>query len=410
MSGTIVVGDLDGNGTLDASEIGDLRWPGMIALEDAAYSNFTVAGQTAPRGGISIRGHVYTDQVSNMIWRYVRFRKNVDARTRPGDESFHEFDALGFHDVENVVIDHVSLAFGTDEALDVDLLGATPGAGASIQYTVLSDSKTGTILGGNGPEAVFSFHNNFYSRITHRFPNVGGDGHFEVFNNLVHNWRFRLVNVHNELSVNHINNAYVAGVRTRDTPDINDIANRIHPGTEGIFDTRIFTAGNFITDVLTDPSADNWSSWRVFIDGGGLSQNDPAPASMQVFEAFPRVAPAAPLRTAAEVMASLPDEVGAFRTLDEDGNIVIYRDDIDRSLIAEYREGDGEGSAYTYSRDGFVHVDVPSNAPYADTDGDGMPDAWESAHGFDPLTADDSGDADGDGYTNIEEFLNEVDG
>ena len=43
-----------------------------------------------------------------------------------------------------------------------------------------------------------------------------------------------------------------------------------------------------------------------------------------------------------------------------------------------------------------------------DTDNDGMPDTWETAHGFNPAVADDKGDADGDGYTNLEEYLNEV--
>ena len=40
-----------------------------------------------------------------------------------------------------------------------------------------------------------------------------------------------------------------------------------------------------------------------------------------------------------------------------------------------------------------------------DDDDDGMPDDWESARGLDPNTADDSSDDDGDGYTNIEEYL-----
>ncbi|GAA1827605.1 hypothetical protein GCM10009682_53590 [Luedemannella flava] len=40
-----------------------------------------------------------------------------------------------------------------------------------------------------------------------------------------------------------------------------------------------------------------------------------------------------------------------------------------------------------------------------DTDRDGMPNAWESANGFNPNAADHNGDADGDGYRNIEEYL-----
>jgi len=43
-----------------------------------------------------------------------------------------------------------------------------------------------------------------------------------------------------------------------------------------------------------------------------------------------------------------------------------------------------------------------------DTDQDGMPDTWETAHGLQPATADNNGDFDSDGYTNLEEYLNEI--
>jgi hypothetical protein len=48
--------------------------------------------------------------------------------------------------------------------------------------------------------------------------------------------------------------------------------------------------------------------------------------------------------------------------------------------------------------------------PYTDTDADGLPDAWETAHGLDPLDPRDAtADANGDGYLNVEDFLNGLD-
>ena len=52
---------------------------------------------------------------------------------------------------------------------------------------------------------------------------------------------------------------------------------------------------------------------------------------------------------------------------------------------------------------------IAGGAPYADTDRDGMPDVWERANGFNEDVDDSAGDADMDGYTNLEEFLNLVD-
>jgi hypothetical protein len=48
--------------------------------------------------------------------------------------------------------------------------------------------------------------------------------------------------------------------------------------------------------------------------------------------------------------------------------------------------------------------------PYDDADSDGMPNDWEAKHGLDPHdAADAAGDVNGDGYTNIEDFLNGLD-
>lgn len=59
-------------------------------------------------------------------------------------------------------------------------------------------------------------------------------------------------------------------------------------------------------------------------------------------------------------------------------------------------EGDGRvlGAAVDIGADEFF-----------DSDGDGMPDGWEVSHGLNPLVKDADGDADSDGFTNLEEYL-----
>jgi pectate lyase len=53
---------------------------------------------------------------------------------------------------------------------------------------------------------------------------------------------------------------------------------------------------------------------------------------------------------------------------------------------------------------------LPSEEPPADEDSDGMPDTWETTHDLDPDTDDSADDRDGDGYTNVEEYVNDLAG
>src|SRR5262249_50733076 len=57
---------------------------------------------------------------------------------------------------------------------------------------------------------------------------------------------------------------------------------------------------------------------------------------------------------------------------------------------------------------GLVSMAAVSRPAGFDTDGDGMPDAWETMHGLNPNSADNNGDFDSDGYTNLEEYINEI--
>jgi len=98
-------------------------------------------------------------------------------------------------------------------------------------------------------------------------------------------------------------------------------------------------------------------------------------------------------------------DVGNSRRLDANGKWVARRDSVDTRLIKEYRTNKG---ILPYHEDevGGWPVIAPGT-PYTDTDNDGMPDAWEIKYGLNPNDPGDANqDANGNGYTNIEEFLN----
>ncbi len=90
------------------------------------------------------------------------------------------------------------------------------------------------------------------------------------------------------------------------------------------------------------------------------------------------------------------------------------RDAVDARIVTETTNGTASVIGATSGKAGII--DLPSDVggwpTYAsgtaptDTDGDGMPDSWESVNGTSPGVADNNSDPDGDGYTNLEEYLN----
>jgi pectate lyase len=95
------------------------------------------------------------------------------------------------------------------------------------------------------------------------------------------------------------------------------------------------------------------------------------------------------------------------------------RDSIDARIVEEVRTGTARfGETYGGGRKGIINSQtavggwphLESRPAPPDNDGDGMPDAWESRYGLDAHdVADGYKDQDGDGYTNIEEYLNGTD-
>ena len=110
-----------------------------------------------------------------------------------------------------------------------------------------------------------------------------------------------------------------------------------------------------------------------------------------------------------EVAAVVTDPAArAFdRVLEGAGATAPARDAVDRRVIEQVRSG--RGRVINSQDDVGGWPTYGSGTPAADEDRDGMPDAWEREHGLDPANPGDSrGDRDADGYTNLEEFLNQA--
>jgi hypothetical protein len=82
------------------------------------------------------------------------------------------------------------------------------------------------------------------------------------------------------------------------------------------------------------------------------------------------------------------------------------RDKVDARIINEVKTGTGTGRVWPRS----PYPVLEAGTPPADTDRDGMPDEWEKKHGLDPKDPSDGSKFARNGYTNVENYLNELAG
>jgi len=369
----------------------------------------TIAGQTAPGDGICIRGATVCVDTHDVIIRHLRFRRGeTDVANRD--------DALGGNPIGNIIIDHVSASWGLDENLsmyrhmykpkDSDQELKLPTVNITIQWCISSEGLNtynhafGSTIGGHNS----TFHHNLWACNTGRNPSIGMDGDFSLLNNVIYNWRHRTVDGGDQKSqYNIINNYYKAGPATSNSP----VAYRIlrPDGRRATRDKtgprywgRAYVAGNVVAgnEAVTK---DNWAG-GVQIDG----DDDPAVIlpRVRVEQPFP-MAPV-PLQIATDAYESVLAHAGA--TLPK-------RDGVDRRIIEQVRKGTVTGDAPK----GIVS-DVRQVGGYPeykglavrDSDGDGIPDDWEIKYGLNPNDPSDAAkDCNGDGYTNIEKYINGLD-
>lgn len=367
----------------------------------------TIAGQTAPGDGVCIRGATVCIDTHDVVIRHVRFRRgetNVANRD----------DSLGGNPVGNIVIDHVSASWGLDENIsmyrhmykpkDGDRELKLPTVNITIQWSISSEAlntynhSLGSTIGGHNS----TFHHNLWACNAGRNPSIGMDGDFNFLNNVLYNWRHRTVDGGDQKSrYNILNNYCKPGPATPDSairhrvlrPDGRRGPDKSSPLEWG----RAHVAGNVVEGNKT-VSQDNWAG-GVQIEGG-----DPAVILPRVKVEKPFPMAEVPVETAAEAYESVLEHAGATQP---------KRDAVDRRLIEHVRKGTVSDEA----RRGIL-TDVSQvggypeykGGPVRDADGDGMPDEWETKFGLNPNDSSDAvKDCNGDGYTNIEKYINGLD-
>jgi len=386
----------------------------------------TIAGQTAPGDGVCIAGETVEVNTHDVVIRYMRFRRGATDVTRRDD-------ALGGSGVGNIIFDHISASWGLDENVSMYRHMYDPGDGTqpqklptvniTIQNCISSEALDtynhafGSTIGGHNS----TFMRNLWSSNISRSPSIGMDGDFGFVNNVVFNWWNRSADGGDHKSeFNFINNYFKPGpVTPLDQPIGHRIlkpeANR--DKTDSNHFGKVYVHGN-IMEGNERVTKDNWDGGvqiREMPDAGIYTKD------IRVDKPFP---------IAKLTILSAKDAYNYV--LENAGATLPKRDAVDTRIVEQVKTGKiqytengkmGIGAAYshlrlpdeTYRKGIITHPSQVGGypeykgTPYKDSDNDGMPDSWEIAHKLDPHNAADATtDRDGDGYTNIEEFLNSV--
>jgi hypothetical protein len=351
----------------------------------------TVAGQTAPGGGITLRDHPLIVSADDVVIRHIR--------SRLGDESRVEADALSIERGRRIILDHVSASWSVDETLSAGSRYDPPERGIydlTVQWSVIAESLNASghakgehgygslVRGGYG--SLMSFHHNLWAMHRARMPRPGNynaaaldpeGARFEFRSNVFYDWGGGRSGYNADTeslsAYAFIGNAYIPG-----------------PDSEG---RRMFEEDN--------PLA------RAWFEGNTMDGVEPAdPWSLVRGSETPgyRLAArpdwAAPAdRTAADAEAAVLARAGA-------GPV---RDAVDARIIDGVRSRSGRIIDSQSQVGGWP--ELAAGSPWIDGDEDGMPDDWERAHGLDPAdAADGPADRDGDGWTNLEDWLNALAG
>lgn len=368
------------------------RVSGTIPLESKfkiTHPYLTIAGQTAPGDGICIKHYQVNFDTPDVIIRYLRFR--------PGDEKRIEQDGFGGQG-DHIIIDHCSVSWGVDETLSIN-----KAANLTVQWCLVSESLTkslhkkgahgyGGLWGGPGG----SYHHNILAHHSSRNPRASGNpdsGLLDYRNNVIYNWGFNSAYGGELWPRNWINNYYKSGPATSEKVRRRIFLQKDPRG-------KMYAAGNFVFG-FPAISVDNWQGGIDFAPDGEATET-----TLRVAQPFV-VAP----------VTTQPAEV-AYELVLAQAGCSLFRDSVDQRIISEIRTGTARfGETYGGGGKGIIDSqtavggwpELGSRPAPPDTDHDGMPDDWERKHGLDlNNSADGASDANGDGYTNLEEYLNSI--
>jgi len=408
--GTIV---FDVSGVISLLTDIDLAGNGDSDIIDPNAGNITIAGQTAPEGGITIdvsSGIIDWFNIHNLIFRYLKFRGD-------GSAGFIEMTYCN-----KIIVDHCSFSWGNFGFTNIvlgsytDHVAYTPGDITFSNNLVAHIGRPSTIgnTGGGAPGVdpdtlpfgEVSMIRNAYIQTSYRLPlKFGGAGKVDVINNYIQspdvNFGGRMMRFDNQaFRLNHISNYYDEGAYgNTDETDLHKVWT-----TDTLIAAEIYQDDNFYSTNLkpTNYDIDNTLDWREF-----YTSPNPVPNSWFVLSQHTLNGQSFPIIPASTLKDSLTPEIGASKYIDNNGDVVLGRDFVDERYVTDLETNNYRAA----ERTGLSLAAIPNNTRPVNFYGTNqhIPTAWLTANGY-ADTINIHNQVEPDGYTVLEHYINQVDG
>ena len=429
-------------------------------------SNTTIAGQTAPYPGITLRYYtIYFGKCDNVIVRFIRFRRSQVKDVNDGA------DATWGRKHNQIMLDHCSFSWSIDEVASF-----YDNNNFTMQWCTVAESLTnpGHSKGAHGYGGIWggklaSFHHNLIAHVTNRAPRFNGARYqWEGYKNNMYydqyqwenyvqaeNVDFRNCVMYNYQSgnacyggpgggyVNIVNNYFKAGPSNSSNKAITKVTvgakDNSTPEVLYGMTSRYFINGNYVTAVGSGKEANyDWNGvgydgGTILVDGERYSKdpNHMYGSNVTYVEKdgvdYVKIKLDEPCPTG-DVTTHTAENT--FEKVLAYGGASLYRDDVDARNMEEVLTGtatytgpitkkagqldfinDPEGEQ-NEAYPSFPNLTSGSRSEGFDTDGDGMPDEWESANGLNPNDAADGNaytlDTEKGWYTNVEVYMNSI--
>ncbi len=440
---------------------------GVIALKSELIigSNTTIAGQTAPAPGITVRYYTVRPNGDNIIIRFIRIRRGEEKDVNDGA------DAIWTREHTGMMLDHCSFSWSIDEVASFyDINNFT------MQWCTIAESLVhpGHSKGPHGYGGIWggklgSYHHNLIAHVANRSPRFCGARYAwsGYKNNYLYNqyqWKthvqseivdFRNCVIYNCGNgcyggpgggyVNIVNNYYKSGP-AGNTNRVTQISVGSSGNAEGRPEAWGMTSRYYINGNQMNGTANyDWTNIRY---DDGTYTIDGYVCSLDTFNYYGDEVTHynnANGKACVRIKLEEPTEKGevtthtavtAYNKVLDYAGASLNRDEVDERYKTETLNGNCtyKGSATSYVQNGTTHSCTPTwgridkvsdvngyteetfgksgRTEGFDSDNDGMPDLWETANGLNPNDASDAKtytlDSSKQWYTNLEVYLNSL--